>query len=34
MATLGQWTSPVAYRNLSGILHVPAIVPFWNIKKS
>jgi peptide/nickel transport system substrate-binding protein len=34
MATLGQWTSPVAYRNLSGILHVPAIVPFWNIKKA
>jgi peptide/nickel transport system substrate-binding protein len=35
MATLGQWTPPVAYRtSLKGILPMPEIVPFWNIDKT
>jgi peptide/nickel transport system substrate-binding protein len=34
MAVLGQWTPPVAYRsNLSGIIAMPEIVPFWNMRK-
>lgn len=34
MALLGQWTPPVAYRNnLSGIIAMPEVVPFWNIRK-
>lgn len=32
---LGQWTPPVAYRsNLSGLIAVPEILPFWNIEKA
>ncbi len=35
MATLGQWTPPVAYRsNLKGVLPMPEVVPFWNIEKT
>ena len=34
MAVLGQWTPPVAYRsNISGIIPIPELVPFWNVKK-
>jgi peptide/nickel transport system substrate-binding protein len=34
MAILGQWSPPAAYRsNLSGIIGIPAIIPFWNIRK-
>jgi len=33
-AWLGQWVAPVAYRNnLEGVLKIPEIVPFWNIKR-
>jgi peptide/nickel transport system substrate-binding protein len=35
MATLGQWTPPVAYRsNLEGLLAMPELVPFWNVRKT
>ncbi|MEM0908411.1 MAG: ABC transporter substrate-binding protein [Pseudomonadota bacterium] len=35
MAVLGQWTPPVAYRNnLTGLLAMPEVVPFWNLKKT
>jgi len=35
MAVLGQWTPPVAYRsNLTGLIAMPEIVPFWNLKKT
>lgn len=35
MSVLGQWTPPVAYRtDLTDIIAVPEVVPFWNMKKS
>lgn len=35
MAVLGQWTPPVAYRSdLTDIIAMPEVVPFWNMKKS
>ena len=31
----GQWTQPVAHRkNVTGWVHVPEIIPFWNVQKS
>ena len=31
----GQWRQPVAYRkNTSGWLHVPEVIPFWNVAKA
>ena len=34
-ALLGQWVPPVARRdNLSGLIPMPAHVPFWNIEKA
>ena len=31
----GQWRQPVAYRkNVTGWLHVPEIIPFWNVAKT
>lgn len=33
--TFGQWQQPQAWRsNVSGFLHVPELIPFWNVKKS
>ncbi|MCW3475263.1 ABC transporter substrate-binding protein [Limobrevibacterium gyesilva] len=30
----GQWTQPVAHRkNVTGWVHVPEIIPFWNVQK-
>jgi peptide/nickel transport system substrate-binding protein len=32
---LGRFTSPVAYRtNVSGVIAMPEIIPFWNIEKT
>jgi peptide/nickel transport system substrate-binding protein len=34
MVYLGQWTQPCAHRkNVQGIIGMPELVPFWNIKK-
>jgi peptide/nickel transport system substrate-binding protein len=31
----GQWTQPVAYRkSVTGWLHVPELIPFWNVEKA
>ena len=31
----GQWTQPVAHRkNVTGWVHVPEIIPFWNVQKA
>jgi len=31
----GQWTQPVAHRrNVTGWLHVPELIPFWNVEKA
>jgi peptide/nickel transport system substrate-binding protein len=32
---LGQWVAPTARRkNLTGMLAVPGVVPFWNAQKA
>jgi peptide/nickel transport system substrate-binding protein len=34
MVYLGQWTQPCAHRkNVQGIMEMPEMVPFWNIRK-
>ncbi|MGL5736193.1 MAG: ABC transporter substrate-binding protein [Beijerinckiaceae bacterium] len=32
-AYYGQWTQPAALRKLSGMIGMPELVPFWNVKK-
>jgi peptide/nickel transport system substrate-binding protein len=31
----GQWTQPAAHlRNVTGWLHTPELIPFWNVEKT
>ncbi len=32
-AYFGQWFQPAALRNLSGMIGMPELIPFWNVKK-
>ena len=29
----GQWFQPSALRNLTGLIGMPELIPFWNVKK-
>ena len=29
----GQWFQPAALRNLTGLIGMPELIPFWNVKK-
>lgn len=32
-AYFGQWFQPAALRNLTGLIGMPELIPFWNVKK-
>jgi len=32
-AYFGQWFQPAALRNLTGLIGMPELIPFWNVRK-